>query len=198
MARKKKVTTKKTEIIAVLDRSGSMATIIDDAIGGFNTFLEEQKAIPGEARLTQVQFDDQYEMRYQALPLESAEPLTSKTYVPRGMTALLDAVGRTISSQKARIDAEKWADVVVLVIVTDGMENSSREFTYDSLKTVIAEAEKADWKIVYVGANQDALTVAKDMGIVSNIKNTQNYDATSIGTRSVYQSISSTTSSFRA
>lgn len=198
MARKKKVVTKKTEIIAVLDRSGSMSSIINDAIGGFNTFLEEQKAVPGEARMTLVQFDDQYEVVYQAKPIVDVQPLTTATYHPRGMTALLDAVGKTIQTQKARIDAEGWADNIVLVVTSDGEENASREYTNATVTALVTAAEAAGWGIIYAGANQDALQVAKSFGIVRNSANVASYQATSDGMRSVFTHTSALTSASRA
>lgn len=187
--------TKNTEIIVITDRSGSMESIAKDVIGGYNTFLEEQKKVPGEARVTFVQFDNEYEQLYEAKPLASVEPLTSKTFVPRGSTALLDAIGRTLNTQSVRIKREGWADLVVVCILTDGEENSSREYNQERIKTLTQEAEGKGWKFVYMGANQDSFTVARNFGITKGF--VANYIANAEGTQQAYRSFGATLSCLR-
>lgn len=186
----------KTEIIAILDRSGSMASTIDDAIGGFNTFLTEQKAVPGEARMTVTIFDDQFDTLYQAKPIAEADALTKQTFVPRGGTALLDAIGRTLSAQQARIKGDGWAEKTIVCILTDGGENQSREFTRDMIKERITAAEKDGWSFIFLAANQDAFASGASMGI--NAAHTMSYVATGVGTRAAYTNMSATATSLRS
>ncbi len=172
-----------TRIVMVLDRSGSMASCAEATVAGFNQFVREQREVPGEAFVTLVQFDDQYEVVYQGHKMESVPLLTQNDFVPRGCTALLDAIGRSIGMA----DKDKpmgWQ--VVFVIITDGSENASKEFTRDTIKEKVAEREKAGWKFVYLGANQDAITVAADMGINTSA----NYAATLGGTKRAYRAVS--------
>lgn len=185
----------KVEIICVTDRSGSMNSIKDDVIGGYNAFLADQKTVPGEARMTYTQFDDKYEIVYQARPLDIAPPLTADVFVPRGSTALMDAIGRTISEQGARIAAEGWADKVIVCIITDGGENASREFTREQIKTLIGEKQAAGWAFVFLAANQDAFAVGAGYGISG--ATTQNYVASAAGTAQAYASTSEMTRSLR-
>ena len=185
----------KTEIIAILDRSGSMQSIITDAIGGFNAFIDEQRKVAGEARMSVVLFDTEYEMVYQARPIADAPHLTRDTYVPRGSTALLDAIGRAMNEQGKRIAEEKWADNVIVCILTDGQENASREFKTDTIKPMIEHAEKNGWAFVYLGANQDAFAVASAYGIQAG--RTFAFVADSNGTKGAYASMNVATRSLR-
>lgn len=158
-----------TVIVVVLDRSGSMASLVDDTIGGFNTFLDEQKRADGLARLTLTQFDHEYEVVYEGEDLSRVPPLDRSSYVPRGQTALLDAIGRTISVVGARIAARSDSErpwKVVFVILTDGHENASREFRRAQILEMIRAREKNEgWEFVFLGANQDAITEAGAIGI---------------------------------
>lgn len=158
-----------SEIIVVLDRSGSMDGIKDDTIGGFNTFLEKQKEVPGEAAFTLVQFDDRYEVISNAVQLSDAKPLTRETFVPRGSTALLDAIGRTINQSGKRLADLKEEDrpeKVIFVIVTDGQENASKEFSHARINEMIAtQRDTYKWEFVFLGANQDAISTATAVGI---------------------------------
>jgi hypothetical protein len=185
----------KTELISIIDRSGSMATIAKDAIGGFNTFLADQKTVPGEARMTLALFDDKYDVLYAGKTLAEAEPLTDKTFVPRGGTALLDAIGRTLNDQGARIKAEGWADKVIVCILTDGGENQSREFRQDQIKTMVQHAEGHGWSFVFLAANQDAFAAGASYGI--NAAHTMAFAASATGTQTAYASMSNTTRSLR-
>lgn len=157
-----------TEIVCILDRSGSMSTLRDDAIGGFNTFLDAQQKLPGEASLTLVLFDHDYVSVLDAVPVAKAEPLTTATYVPRGSTALLDAVGRTLDDTEARMsaltEAERPARVLVCIL-TDGLENASREYTRDGIRTMIEARQKQGWAFEFLAANQDAFAEAGSLGI---------------------------------
>lgn len=158
-----------TEIACVLDRSGSMEPIREDAIGGFNSFLESQKKQPGEARLTLVLFDNEYLVPENGTPLARVKPLDATTYVPRGSTALYDAIGRTINEVGARLAATPEPDrpgKVIVAILTDGQENASTEFTRETIAGMISHQRKAySWEFVFLAANQDAVTAARDIAI---------------------------------
>lgn len=155
-----------TQIHFVLDRSGSMWEIIGDTIGGFNTFLQaQQNDQNGECFMNLYQFDHEYQVTYQNVPVKEVELLNKESYVPRGQTALLDAIGRTISFVKA----EGHTDTKnIVVILTDGHENSSKEFNYKTISKMIEEKEKAGWEFVFLGANQDAIKTAAGLGIKQN------------------------------
>lgn len=184
-----------TEILAILDRSGSMATIAADAIGGYNTFLKDQQSVDGEARITVALFDDQYDVLYAAKPLAEAEPLTPATFVPRGGTALMDAIGRTLAVEGARIEAEGWAEKVIVCITTDGGENQSREFTAPMVREAVTQAEAKGWSFVFLAANQDAFATAQFYGMSG--AHAQTFAATGAGMSQAYGSISNTTRALR-
>lgn len=185
----------KTEIIAIIDRSGSMATIAKDAIGGFNTFLADQKTVPGEARMTLALFDDRFEYVYAGAPLAQAAELTDKTFVPRGGTALLDAIGRTLNEQGARINGEGWAEKVIVCILTDGGENQSREYRQDQIKSMVKHAEEHGWSFVFMAANQDAFVAASGYGI--SAAHTAGFMASAAGTQGAYTLMGTTTRNLR-
>jgi hypothetical protein len=155
-----------TDITVVLDRSGSMQSIKDEAEGGLNAFIDEQKKAAGDANFTLVQFDSEYEFVHKGLPIKDVPRCTIQ---PRGMTALLDAVGRAINETGARLSAipeDQRPGLVAFVILTDGMENASHEFKPAAIKEMIERQEKNyQWKFTYLGANQDAFAVADAMGI---------------------------------
>lgn len=177
----------KVEIACVLDRSGSMTTIRDDAIGGFNAFLKDQQAIPGEAKLTLALFDDQYDVIHDAVDIASVPELTAETFVPRGWTALYDAVGRTIDGIGARLSAaQDKPEKVIFVILTDGMENRSKEYTQERIAEMIKhQSEKYGWEFIFLAANQDAFATGAQMNIPA--RTTANFAANSVGTQSAYQ-----------
>jgi hypothetical protein len=150
--------------VFILDRSGSMETCQDDTIGGFNAFLSEQKALGGT--LTLVLFDHEYQVLYERKPIGDAEPLSRDTFVPRGSTALLDAIGKTIKTVTSNNPT--------VVILTDGQENSSKEYTKAHIKDLIEQKTKDGWTFVYLGANQDAFAEAGGLGISPAA--TVNYD----------------------
>lgn len=157
------------EIAFVLDRSGSMDSCRDAAIEGFNRFLKEQQQVEGLAKLTLVLFDDEYLVPAQALPVAEVIPLDNETYVPRGSTALLDAIGRTIDEMGVRLAALPEADrpaQVIVAILTDGAENSSQNYTWHQLAGVIRrQTEQYRWTFLFLGANQDAIATAAQMNI---------------------------------
>ena len=155
-----------THIAVLLDRSGSMQAIKSDTEGGFAAFLEEQRATPGRCDLTLAQFDDVYEEVYVAQPLASVPPLVLQ---PRGMTALLDGIGRLVTTTGERLAALAEAErpgAVLLVIMTDGLENASKEYTLPMIRKLITEqSEVYGWTFVYLGANQDAIAVGQGLGV---------------------------------
>ena len=188
-----------TDITVVLDRSGSMAAVRDDTIGGFNSVLEEQKQVSGTAYLTLVQFDDQYEVIYEGRSLPSAPALTTRTFVPRGSTALLDAIGRTIYAVGARLAVLPEADrpgKVLLLIMTDGEENSSHEFSRAQIFDMITHQREAyAWEIVFIGTNQDAVATGASYGIPAS--NALSYAPTAAGTRQALGTFSKAASRMR-
>jgi uncharacterized protein YegL len=182
------------EIVFVLDRSGSMGGLESDVIGGFNKFITEQKKEEGEAEVTVVLFDHEYNILYDRLDLKKVEPLTSKEYWARGNTALLDAIGRTMETLDARLEDD---DQVLFIINTDGLENSSRQYDNKKIAEMVTHhQEKLEWKFVFLGANIDSFATGGSMGISSNT--TRNYTPDSKGVASVYASVSNLTTSWRA
>jgi len=174
-----------TEILCINDRSGSMQSIRSDAEGSFNAFIDRQKQIPGEARVTLAIFDDAYEVVYKAEPIEH---VPHYVLVPRGCTALFDAIGRTLNEQGKRIAQEKWAQVVIVSILTDGMENASKEYTLDRVKEMIAHAESQGWKFIWQAANLDALQLARSLGSHSVMVNSVTADAFGMASTQAYSS----------
>ena len=160
-----------THISVILDRTGSMESIRDDTIGGFNAFLDEQKKQPGSATLTLVQFDsqDSYEVIHNFKPLSEIPPLTRSTYVPRASTPLLDAMGRGIDDLEKRIadlPDEARPSKVIVAIVTDGHENASHEFKREQIEKMIKEkTEKERWQFKFLSADLAAINDARSIGI---------------------------------
>jgi uncharacterized protein YegL len=189
-----------THISVIIDKSGSMGSTRTDTIGGFNTFLNEQQDLDGTGTLTLVQFDDQYEVHENMSPLESAKDLTSKTYAPRGSTALLDAIGKTINTTESKLkelDEEDQPEKVIFLIITDGFENSSHEFSKSNISEMVKRHEEEDeWDFVFIGANMDAISEGGSMGLRAG--NTANYCASSIGTKSLYRSVSDNMTTYRS
>ena len=189
-----------TDITVVLDRSGSMASVREDTIGGFNSFLEEQKAVPGFARVSLAQFDDQYEIVYERLSVQDAPALSPRTYVPRGSTALLDAIGRTINAVGARLAAlpeDERPGKVLLAVMTDGEENASQEFSGPQIFEMIThQRDTYSWEVVFIGANQDAVLTGASYGLPA--ANALDYAATPAGTRHALSILSKATTKMRA
>ena len=161
---------KDVELVFILDRSGSMGGLESDTIGGYNSMLSKQKKEKtGKVSVTTVLFDDQYELLYNQVPIEKVSPMTEEEYYVRGSTALLDAIGKTVMQVKANQDKKEIKDKVLFVIITDGMENASREYRADQIKKLIEERkEKNNWEFLFLGANIDAIGAAKDLGIDSS------------------------------
>jgi Mg-chelatase subunit ChlD len=182
----------KTEIICILDRSGSMASIKNDAIGGFNTYLAEQQKEEGEATMTLVLFNHSHEVVFKNKPIREVEPLNSSTFVPSGTTALLDAIGTTLNES-----IEETADKHLVVILTDGEENASKEYTGEAVKKITESLrESGKWEFIYLGANQDAFSVASSMGISTS--NSLNFAANSEDLQLSYMKINSATKMYRS
>jgi hypothetical protein len=187
---KKKITPKATDIIVVLDRSGSMQSIGTSTVDGFNLFIKEQKAAKGEATITLVQFDNEYQIDYKNQPInETVDLILGETFVPRAMTALFDAVGRTINEIDTKND-------VVFVIVTDGMENASREFDKKTVFEMIKEKETKGWNFIFLGANQDAIKAGGELGIKAG--NSMTYNANNGSVNAMYTNLSSKIGNFRS
>ena len=158
-----------TELVFILDRSGSMAGLESDTIGGFNAMLEKQKEQEGDAHITTILFDDKYEKIHDRFPIRQVKKITPKDYYVRGCTALLDAMGRSIHqmilTQKYLPKSER-AEKVIFVITTDGLENASREYSREQVKKMIEhEKEKYGWEFLFLGANMDAVAEAGSLGI---------------------------------
>lgn len=189
-----------TDITIVLDRSGSMASVAGDTIGGFNRFLEDQQKAPGTACITLHQFDHEFETRIKAQDIAAAPKLTPETFVPRGNTALLDAIGRAIVDTGARLGAMPEAEragKVVFVIITDGYENASVEYNRGRIHEMIThQTEKYAWEFVFLGANQNAIATAGSVGIVASKAMT--FADNSEGTTAAFCSVSSNLRAYRS
>jgi uncharacterized protein YegL len=186
-----------THIAVVLDRSGSMDSMKAEIIGGFNSFLSDQQKVPGRATMTLVQFDDQIENLADFLDLDSIKPLNEKTYVPRGMTKLYDAIGLTVKTVRDKINGiATRPDKVLVIILTDGQENSSQEYTTASIKSLLEEQQKAGWEFTFIGANQDAILTARGIGLTKSAANLT-FSATPDGAKAMMRSLSASTVSYR-
>ena len=196
-----------TEIVVVVDKSGSMESIRRDTIGGFNAFLKSQKEEEGEATITLVLFDTTFNVIYQSIPIQSAAELTEKTYVPNGGTALYDAFGQSMKMTKKRIESlpeEEKPSKVIFAVLTDGEENASklknkegeRKYTKQIIfEKVQSYQEKTGWVFIYLGANQDAMQVGTGMGFTAN--NTVSYEANVRGMAASMDSVSKYTKMYR-
>lgn len=180
-----------TEIIFLLDRSGSMAGLESDTIGGFNGFIEKQRKLEGKTIVTTVLFDEQYEILWNGIDVKEVR-LSEKDYFVQGCTALLDAVGKTILDVGYRLSKtveEEKPSKVIFVITTDGYENASREFTYQKVKELIQhQQEKYQWEFIFLGANIDAEKEADSLGIA--LENAYSFDASNKGVERMYNIIS--------
>ena len=180
-----------TEIVFILDRSGSMAGLEKDTIGGFNAMIEKQKKEPGETLISTVLFDNTTQVIHDRVPLERMKPLTEKEYFVRGCTALLDAVGGAIhhiGNVHKYTREEDRPERTLFVITTDGMENASRFYSYDRVKAMIQrQQEKYGWEFLFLGANIDAAEEAGQFGIRPECA--ADYHADSQGTEVIYASV---------
>jgi len=182
-----------TEIVAIIDRSGSMHCLTKDTIGGFNSFLAEQKKNPGKAKLTLVQFDDKYQIDYDGTDINYVKDLDDNTYKPRGNTALLDAVGRTIvtvGERLAKTNEDERPGQIIFLIITDGQENASKEFREAAkiAEMVKHQTEAYNWTFVFLGGGDAAFNQGMALGFSAN--NTHNYSANAAGTSNLYRSVS--------
>ena len=189
-----------TELVFILDRSGSMAGLEDDTIGGFNSMLRKQKEEAGEAYVSTVLFDNRTDVIHDRVDLRQIQPLTRKDYYVRGCTALLDAVGKAVHHIR---NVHKYAreedrpEKTLFVITTDGMENASREYTYDRVKEMIHhQQEKYGWEFIFLGANMDAAREAARFGI--DRENAVDYHADCQGTAVIYDAVSEAVCNVRA
>ncbi|SMO51423.1 vWA domain-containing protein [Fodinibius sediminis] len=190
---------RKDEIVLVIDKSGSMAAIKDDAIGGFNSFIAEQRKYDRDASVTFALFDDRYQLVCNGRDIRGMEALTEETYRPSGMTALLDAVGRTIDRVGDRLDSLPESDKpenVIVFILTDGRENASSDYSRDKVREMIEHQEsKYGWEFIYGGANQDAFSEAGGLGIKA--RNTFEFEASGQGTRRAFDESSEFVARYR-
>ena len=189
-----------TEIVFILDRSGSMAGLEDDTIGGFNAMIQKQKGEDGEAYVSTVLFDNHTEVIHDRVGIQQIQPMTRKDYYVRGCTALLDAVGKSIhhiGNVHKYAREEDRPEKTIFVITTDGMENASREYTYDRVKKMIQhEQEKYGWEFLFLGANIDAAKEAARFGITED--RAANYHADHQGTAVIYEAMNDAVCNVRA
>ena len=191
-----------THMSVLLDRTGSMESIRDDTIGGFNAFLEEQQKQPGQATLTLVQFDtqDPYEIVHRMKPIKDVPGLTRATFVPRAATPLLDAFGRGINDLEKSIlemPQDERPSRVILVVISDGQENSSREFRKEQIVKMIREKqEQYDWQFVFLSADLDAIGDATTYGVQAG--SAMAFDKNSQGTSAAWKSVSAHIADYRA
>lgn len=188
-----------TEVVMILDRSGSMGGLESDTIGGFNSFIKKQKKESGEAFVSVVLFDDRAELLYDRVPIEKVEKMTDRQYYVRGCTALLDAVGgavKHIVREHRKVNKEERPEKTVFVIITDGMENASVRFTYREVKSMIEhEKENYNWEFIFLGANIDAAAEAQRFGIHSS--RAVRFENDHLGQRLNYDTISGVVSCAR-
>ena len=188
-----------TEIVFILDRSGSMAGLEDDTIGGFNAMVEKQKKEPGDAVLSAVLFSDGCQVLYDRADIQKVEPMTEQQYRVGGCTALLDAIGGAvhhIGNVHKYAREEDRPGKTIFVITTDGMENASRSYTYDEVQRMVKhEQEKYGWEFLFLGANMDAISAARSFGIRAD--RAVRYRRDRAGTELNYQVVSETVSRVR-
>ncbi len=189
-----------TEIVFILDRSGSMAGLEGDTIGGFNAMIEKQRKEPGEAYVSTVLFDNVSQVIHDRVDIQKIEPMTDRDYYVRGCTALLDAVGRAIhhiGNVHKYAREEDRPEKTIFVITTDGMENASREYSYDRLKALIEkQKDRYGWEFIFLGANIDAAKEAARFGIRAD--RAANYHADRRGTAVIYEAMSEAVCNVRA
>ena len=194
-----KTSAEPVQIICVLDRSGSMQSLTEDVIGGYNSFLEKQKKESGKAEVTTILFDDQYEKISDGINLNDAENLTSAIYYARGNTALMDALGRTLTETLGKMEKENICPAkrrVLVMIMTDGLENASKEYTKTKIKSMIESTTKNyNWNYVFIGANIDSASEAQSIGIKSN--HAANYSHNRSGVRESFERMGEAASDVR-
>ena len=183
-----------SEIAFVLDRSGSMSNLVDDTIGGFNSVLQQQKEKEGRAYITTMLFNHEFSWLHDHLNIHDVRPITSKQYFTSGCTALYDAIGQTVSRLDRILENEENAGVL-LVIITDGMENASREFEGGQIRTMIESRREKGWEVLFLGANIDSFAVSENLGIARS--RTANWHADRKGVDVSYHALNMVVSGFR-
>ena len=187
-----------TELVFILDRSGSMGGLEADTIGGFNGMIEKQKKEEGEAYVSTILFDNESEVIHDRVKLSEIRPMTEEDYYVRGCTALLDAIGDAVKHISNIHQYARPEDVpahTMFVITTDGMENASRRYTYKEIKKLIGKQKELGWEFLFIGANIDAVEVAERVGISK--ERTANYVSDSVGTSMVFQALAAPISAMR-
>lgn len=189
-----------TELVFILDQSGSMYNLVDDTVGGFNTMIEKQKGIEGEANVSLILFNNIVKMVYDNVPLEKIEPLTTETYFPGGSTALYDAIGGTVSNVGRRLSntkEEERPEKVIVVVTTDGYENASKEYTSTKISDMIKhQREKYSWEFIFLGADLDTVEKASQLGF--NPDFTCTWTTSSAGMESYTKGLSNAISTMRS
>jgi hypothetical protein len=184
------------EIFSILDKSGSMSHLRHDTIAGYNTFLGEQRTVPGKARATLVLFNDQIETLYEGVNIAHLGNMTSVHYEPSGTTAVWDAIGMTLTRQLARIAREAWADKVIVNVVTDDGDNASREFTEESARALRRQVEQEHgWIVRWDACGKAALASAHNLGI--DLAFVRSYEPTAQGVAETYATMSAFATSVR-
>ena len=181
-----------TELVFILDKSGSMASLEQDTIGGFNAMIEKQKKLDGECIVSCVLFDNGQKVVYDRVPLSEVRPMTEEDYTAGGCTALVDALGKSvkyIGNIHKHLREEDIPEHTVFVITTDGMENASREYSSDKVKKMVSKkTEKNGWEFLYLAANIDAVETGAAIGIKSG--RSVNYKCDAKGTGLLYETVS--------
>jgi len=176
------------KIVYILDRSGSMSSVRQETIDGFNKYVEAQKKNPWKTTMSLILFDDQYDVLYEELPIQDVELLNDNTFIPRGSTALYDAIGKTINTLGEKISQSGEKNKAILVVIqTDGEENASREYDSKSIKTCIDEKTQNSWEFVYLGANQNVFLAASTLGIKKS--NLVHYANSKVSVNKTYENL---------
>lgn len=191
---------KKLELVFILDKSGSMAGLEADTIGGYNSMIKKQQKEEGEAFVTTVLFNHDYELLHDRINVKAISPISEDDYQVGGTTALLDAIGSTIqkiSNVQKRTNEENRAVKVLFVITTDGMENASREYTANKIKQMVTrQKEQFGWEFMFLGANIDSISTAEKYGIDEEFA--VNYHADNKGTKLNYQAVNEAVTMMRS
>ena len=188
-----------TELVFILDKSGSMAGLESDTIGGYNAMMKKQREVEGEWKVTTVLFNQDYEFIHDRIDLKAMLPMREKDYQVGGSTALLDAIGKTVEKMiqvQRYTSSEHQAEKVLFIIITDGEENSSCKYSGEEIRrTIRSQNRKYGWEFIFLGANIDAVEAAKHFGIAEN--RAQNYHADAGGVRTNFEVISETVENYR-
>lgn len=194
----KKVKNNVTELVFILDRSGSMGGLESDTIGGFNSLIEKQKKEDGECYVSTVLFDNESEVIHDRVKLAEIKPMTEKEYYVRGCTALIDAIGgaiKHISTIHRYARPEDVPEHTMFVITTDGLENASHKFSSDEVKKMVERQKELGWEFLFIGANIDSVETAKNFGIGAD--RAVNYHADSKGTKVLFATVGATVGKLR-